>query len=103
VRAGLIKALDGYTALYRKGCVPPDAAGWDNYGNNKAFLEQAGVLTVNNTLSIPGELRATRSEDYYKNAATIEWPSGADGQPLAIITQSSQAAVFKGRRTEEAA
>ena len=43
-------------------------------------------MTANPSLSIPGELRATRPEDYYKNTATIEWPSGADGQPLAIVT-----------------
>ena len=40
VRDRLIKALDGYTAIYRKGCTPPDAVDWDNRGNNKAFLEQ---------------------------------------------------------------
>ena len=28
--------------------------------------------------------RRERPEDYYKNTATIEWPDGADGQPLAI-------------------
>jgi multiple sugar transport system substrate-binding protein len=95
VRAGFVRALDGYTDLYRRGCVPPDAAGWDSYGNNKAFLEQRVVMTVNNTLSIPGELRETRPDDYYKNAATIEWPSGTDDQPLAIVTQSSQIAILK--------
>jgi multiple sugar transport system substrate-binding protein len=95
VRARLVKALDGYTALYREGCIPPDAAGWENYSNNKAFLEQRVVLTVNPTLSVPGELRETRSEDYSKNTATIGWPAGTGGQPLAIVTQSGQAAVFK--------
>ena len=39
VRARLVKALDSYTAIYRKGCTPPDATEWDNTGNNKAFLE----------------------------------------------------------------
>ena len=29
-RASLIKALDGYTAVYRKGCTPPDATGWND-------------------------------------------------------------------------
>jgi multiple sugar transport system substrate-binding protein len=95
VQAGLVEALDGYTALYRKGCIPPDAAGWENYGNNKAFLERRVVMTVNTTLSIPGELRATRPEDYSQNTATLAWPSGARGQPLAVVTQSSQAAVFR--------
>ena len=30
VRAGLVKALDGYTAIWRKGCIPPDASSWAN-------------------------------------------------------------------------
>ncbi len=99
VRAGLVRALDSYTNLYRRGCVPPDAAGWGSYNNNKAFLEQQVVMTVNNTLSIPGELREARPDDYYKNAATIEWPSGANDQPLAIMTQSSQIAVLNSALT----
>src|SRR4051812_34499362 len=65
VRAGLVKALDGLTGLHRRGCNPPDAIDWDIYGNNKAFLEQRVVMTVNSTLSIPNALRATRPEDYY--------------------------------------
>jgi multiple sugar transport system substrate-binding protein len=38
VRMDLVRALNSYTILYRKGCVPPDAAEWNNYSNNKAFL-----------------------------------------------------------------
>jgi multiple sugar transport system substrate-binding protein len=96
VRAKLVKAIDGYTAIHRKGCTPPEAAEWDNRGNNKAFLEQRVVMTPNPSLSIPGELRAARPEDYYKNAVTLGWPGGIDGQPLAIATLSSQAVVFRG-------
>jgi multiple sugar transport system substrate-binding protein len=96
VRGRLAEALDGYTALYRKGCVPPDAADWNNYGNNRAFLTQAVVMTPNLTLSVPGELRATRPEDYARNAVTIGWPSGAHGQPLAIWTRFDEAVVFTG-------
>ncbi len=51
-------------------------------------------LTLNPSLSIPGELRTTQPENY-KNAATIEWPSGAHSQPLAIWTGYSEAAVFR--------
>ena len=29
VRRRLIKAIDGYTAIYRKGCTPPDSVTWD--------------------------------------------------------------------------
>jgi multiple sugar transport system substrate-binding protein len=89
VRDRLAKVLDGYTALYRKGCTPPDAVDWDNSGNNKAFLTQRVVMTLNPSLSIPGALRATRPEDYAKNTATIGWPSGAYDQPLAVYTGSS--------------
>ena len=43
-------------------------------------------MTLNETLSIPNALKRERPEDYHKNTATIEWPDGADGQPLAIRT-----------------
>ena len=61
---------------------------WDGYGNNEQFLAQTVVMTLNQTLSIPIALKRERPEDYYKNAVTIEWPSGAYGQPLVIETLS---------------
>ena len=98
IRRRLIRTMDSYTAIYRKGCTPPDAVGWDNHGNNQAFLAQTVVMTVNGTLSIPNALRAERPEDYYKNTATIEWPNDASGQPLAVFTGFFEAAVFKSGR-----
>jgi multiple sugar transport system substrate-binding protein len=95
VRAELVRVLDAYTSIYRKGCVPPDAVNWTDRDNNKAFLAQRVVMTANGTLSIPNALRADRPEDYYKNAITIEWPSGAYGQPLAIRSQFSMLMIFK--------
>ena len=95
IRRRLIRAMDSYTAIYRKGCTPPDAVGWDDFGNNQAFLAQTVAMTVNETLSIPNALKAKRPEDYYKNTATIEWPEGADGQPLAIQTGYFAAVAFK--------
>jgi len=53
IRHKLVDAIDSYTALYRKGCTPPDAIGWDDRGNNQAFLAQRVVMTANTTLSIP--------------------------------------------------
>jgi multiple sugar transport system substrate-binding protein len=38
IRQKLTKAIDGYTALYRNGCIPPGSAAWGNIDNNKAFL-----------------------------------------------------------------
>ena len=37
--------MDSYTAIYLKGCTPPDAVGWDDHGNNQAFLAQTVVMT----------------------------------------------------------
>jgi multiple sugar transport system substrate-binding protein len=96
VRRSLIEAIDSYTAIYRKGCTPPDSVTWTNADNNKRFLAQTIVMTPNQTLSIPNTLKATRPEDYYNNAVTIDWPDGAYGQPLAIETSVNRAAVFKG-------
>jgi multiple sugar transport system substrate-binding protein len=95
VRVGMIKAMDAYTALWRKGCTPSDAANWTNSGNNKAFLAQTVVLTANPTLSIPGALRTARPDDYYRNAATIDWPTAVSGQPLVIVGYVLRGVVFK--------
>ena len=52
----------------------PSSANWTNIDNNKAFLAQTVVMTANTTLSIPAALRTARPDDYYRNAATIDWP-----------------------------
>jgi multiple sugar transport system substrate-binding protein len=98
VRRRLIKAVESYTAVYRKGCTPPDSVTWDGYGNNAQFLAQTIVMTPNQTLSIPNALKTTRPEDYYENAVTIDWPDGAYSQPLVIETFVNRAAVFKDGR-----
>jgi multiple sugar transport system substrate-binding protein len=95
VRRRLIKAVDSYAAIYRKGCTPPDSVNWDGYGNNAQFLAQTIVMTLNQTLSIPAALKRERPEDYYENAATVDWPDGAYGQPLVIETFANGAAVFR--------
>jgi multiple sugar transport system substrate-binding protein len=95
VRAGIIKALNAYTAIWRKGCTPPDSVNWTNIGNNKAFLAQIVVMTPNTSLSIPGALRTARPTDYYKNAATIDWPDDTDGQPLVIVGALQRAVFFR--------
>jgi multiple sugar transport system substrate-binding protein len=95
IRRRLIRAMDSYTAIYRKGCTPPEAVGWDDAGNNRAFLAQTVAMTANETLSIPNSLKAERPEDYQENAATIEWPEAANGQPFAIKTSYFAAAAFK--------
>jgi multiple sugar transport system substrate-binding protein len=95
VRRRLIKAVDSYTEIYRKGCTPPDSLSWDGYGNNKEFLDQTIVMTPNMTLSVTNALKEARPDDYYHNAVTIEWPKDVYGQPLVIETFPNRAAVFK--------
>jgi multiple sugar transport system substrate-binding protein len=97
IKRRLIRAMDSFTAIYRKGCIPPGAVEWGNRGNNQAFLAQTIVMTANVTLTIPNALKREHPEDYYKNAGTIAWPDGADGQPLAIVTGFFSATAFKAR------
>jgi multiple sugar transport system substrate-binding protein len=94
VRRRLIQAVNSYTAIYRKGCTPPDSVTWDGYGNNAQFLAQTIVMTLNQTLSVTIALKRERPQDYYDNAATVDWPDGAHGQPLVIETFANRAAVF---------
>jgi multiple sugar transport system substrate-binding protein len=102
-RTALVKGLAGYTAIWKKGCTPPDSLGWTNRGNNEAFLAQRIVMTVNSSLSIPSALKATRPDDYYRNAITIDWPKDAFGRPEHVDGNYYQAAVFKdGGHTEAA-
>jgi multiple sugar transport system substrate-binding protein len=96
IRRKLIKAIDGYTAIYRKGCTPPDAIGWNDRGNNHAFLARSVVMTPNDTLSIPNALRTERPDDYFENVATIGWPLGPDGKAFPIGSPVYFAVVFEG-------
>ena len=97
VRQRLMKAIDSYTAIYRKGCTPPDAVNWAaSDRNNKAFLAQTVVMTENQTLSIPNALKSERPDDYYENTATIEWPLGPIWRALSDLGGSVMPAlVFK--------
>ena len=55
-------------------------------------------MTPNMTLSILNALKRERPEDYYKNAATIEWPTRPYGEPFPIEGFGQSAAVFKDGR-----
>ena len=98
IRRKLIQAMDSYTAIYRKGCTPPDSVTWTDYGNNASFLARAVVMTANVSLSIPNALKHEHPEDYYKNTATIEWPLGPHGEPFPIVGTVVSAVVFKDGR-----
>jgi multiple sugar transport system substrate-binding protein len=95
VRRRYIKAIDSYTAIYRKGCTPPDSVTWNPSSNNKAFHAQAVVMAPNNTLSIVNALKRERPDDYYENTATVEWPLSPNGEAFPIRGGVFAAAVFK--------
>jgi multiple sugar transport system substrate-binding protein len=95
VRQRLVTALDSYTAIYRKGCTPPDSITWANIDNNKQFHAQAVAMTPNHTLSIVNALKHERPEAYYENTATVEWPLGPDGKAFPILGFFFGAVVLK--------
>jgi multiple sugar transport system substrate-binding protein len=95
IRDKLVQAIDSYTAIYRRGCTPPESMNWSGLGNNEAFLAQTVVMTPNLTLSIPNALKRERPDDYYEKVVTIEWPLGPRGEPFAIVGDLFPAVVFK--------
>jgi multiple sugar transport system substrate-binding protein len=103
IRQKLVKAIDSYTDIYRKGCTPPGSVGWTNIDNNKQFQNQVVVMTPNETLSIPNALKRERPDDYYRNTATIEWPFGPTGERFAILGTIPLAIAFKDGRNLSAA
>ena len=95
IRQRLVKAIDSYTAIWRKGCTPPNSLTWGDFDNNKAFVTQTAVMVLNPTMSIPNMLRHERPDDYYHNTATIEWPLRSHGEPFPIYGEIHPAVVFK--------
>jgi multiple sugar transport system substrate-binding protein len=95
IKQKLIKIVENYTAIYRKGCTPPDAVNWSTRDNNNEFLAQNVVMTLNETLSIPNALKRDRPADYYHNTATIEWPLGPAGERFPVFGAVLPAVIFK--------
>ena len=94
----MVKALDAYVAIWRRGCTPPNSVDWTNIDNNKAFLAQTVVMTPNVTLSITNALRVFSPDDYRLNAATIDWPNNANGQLLVLLGFLQLGSVIKDGR-----
>jgi multiple sugar transport system substrate-binding protein len=95
IRQRLVKAIDSYTAVYRKGCTPAGSVTWGNVDNNEQFYARAVVLTPNVSLSIPNGLKNERPDDYYENTATIEWPLSPSGEPFPFFGFILFGMVFK--------
>jgi multiple sugar transport system substrate-binding protein len=103
VKAKVVEILTDYTAIWSKGCTPPDSAKWANIDNNKSFHDERVAMTINSTLSITNALQAKRPEDYYQNTVTIPWPNGPDGKPFPIETDFIRVVVFKDAKNVEGA
>jgi multiple sugar transport system substrate-binding protein len=103
VREQIVKILADYTAVWGKGCTPPDSVEWTNIDNNKNFHDQKVAMTINSTLSIPNALMAERPDDYYQNTTTMPWPKGPGGEPYGIETGFIRAVVFKDGANVDAA
>jgi multiple sugar transport system substrate-binding protein len=103
VKEKVAQILADYTAVWSKGCTPPDSTTWTNIDNNKAFHDQRVAMTINSTLSITNALRAKRPDDYYQNTVTIPWPNGPDGQPFPIETGFIRIVAFNDAQNVEAA
>jgi multiple sugar transport system substrate-binding protein len=95
VKAGLISAMNDYTAIYTKGCTPPSSTSWKDPDNNVAFHNKTTIMTHNATISIAAkwlddannatlteEQRATAKKNYYELIRTAGWPNKPDGKPL---------------------
>jgi multiple sugar transport system substrate-binding protein len=83
-RRKLVEVVDNYTAIYRKGCTPPDAVTWSELNNNQLFQARSILMTPNESLSVVNALKRERPVDYYENTATIEWPLGPEGESFAV-------------------
>jgi multiple sugar transport system substrate-binding protein len=103
IKDKVVEILTDYTAVWSKGCTPPDAAKWTNIDNNKNFHDQRIAMTINSTLSISNALQAKRPDDYYQNSVTIAWPNGPDGKPFPIETGFIRIVVFKDAKNVEGA
>jgi multiple sugar transport system substrate-binding protein len=102
-RSTLVKALTDYTAIYKKGCTPPQSVAWTNRGNNDAFLAQTVVMTINMTLSITNALRGERPVDHASNVASIDWPADIFGSSLHLSASLQGGIVFTAGRHRDVA
>jgi zinc-ribbon domain len=95
IRQKLIKTIDSYMTIYRRGCTPPDSITWNSSDNNKQFLARKVVIAANISLSIPNALKRDRPEDYYEHVATIKWPLRQRGDAFPIYGDVFPLVVFK--------
>jgi multiple sugar transport system substrate-binding protein len=116
VRAGLIAAMNDYTAVYGKGCTPPSSTAWKDPDNNNAFANKTIALTHNATISIVATQldasnnpalteaqRATAKKNYTELIATAGFPSKPDGSKFTYRAAVKTGVVFAAAKNKDAA
>ena len=116
VRAGLIAAMNDYTAVYAKGCTPPSSTAWKDPDNNNAFHNKTIALTHNATISIAAKhlddmnnatlteaQRAQAKKNYTELIATAGFPTKPDGGKFVYRAAVKTGVVFAGAKNKEGA
>jgi multiple sugar transport system substrate-binding protein len=115
-RAGLIAAMNDYTAVYAKGCTPPSSTAWKDPDNNNAFHNKTTVLTHNATISIAAKWlddmnnaalteaqRAAARKNYTELIATAGFPNKPDGSKFTYRAAVKTGVVFSAAKNKDAA
>jgi multiple sugar transport system substrate-binding protein len=115
-RAGLIAAMNDYTAVYAKGCTPPSSTAWKDPDNNNAFHNKTIILTHNATISIAAKhlddmnnqalteaQRAQARKNYTELIATAGFPTKPDGTKFTYRAAVKTGVVFKDAKNKDAA
>jgi len=115
-RAGLIAAMNDYTAVYAKGCTPPSSTAWKDPENNNAFHNKTIVLTHNATISIAAKhlddmnnpaltepQRAQAKKNYTELIATAGFPNKPDGSKFTYRAAVKTGVVFAAAKNKDAA
>jgi multiple sugar transport system substrate-binding protein len=116
VRAGLISALNDYTAVYTKGCTPPSSTSWKDPDNNVAFHNKTTVMTHNATISIAAkwlddmnntaltqEQRDLGKKNYYELIGTAGFPLKPDGTKMIYRSAVKTGVIFKDAKRKDLA
>ncbi len=115
-RAGLISAMNDYTAVYAKGCTPPSSTAWKDPDNNNAFHNKTIILTHNATISIVAKhlddmnnpalteaQRAQARKNYTELIATAGFPTKPDGTKFTYRAAVKTGVVFKDAKNKDSA
>ncbi len=96
VRRRLIEAIDSYTAVYRKGCTPPDSVDWDGYGNNEAVPGADRRDDAEQDALDPQRAQARAARGLLREHRDDRMAAWPDGEAFPIIEAlRNRAVVFK--------